>query len=250
MDLNGAWERRLDGELYDVIPVPSSQRPLGDYTLGRKFLLPKLALGQRAFLRFESIHYYGKPSVNSAELGEMGPYVPYEFEFTRQAREGSNVVDVAMKDAGPGREEIVHGLSYGWEASGGIIREVYVELRPAAFIDNLAFAYRLAEGYGKAACQARLMVSSAEACEAQAEIVLMHGNSEVASARKRARLPAGQAEIELAFDVENPLLWSPQTPNLYRLEARLSTAAGEDSWTTRWVCYWLVMACSRRPRRR
>ena len=233
MDLNGAWERRLDGELYDVIPVPSSQRPLGAYNLGRKFLLPKLAPGQRAFLRFESIHYYGKPSVNGAELGEMGPYVPYEFEVTRHAREGSNEVGVALMDAGPGREEIVHGLSYGWEASGGIIREVYIELRPAVFIDNVAFAYTLAEGYAKASCHARLMVSSAAAGEAQAEIVLMHGNSEVARARKQAHLPAGQGEIELAFDVANPLLWSPQTPNLYRLQARLGTTAGEDSWTTR-----------------
>ena len=45
----------------------------------------------------------------------------------------------------------------------------------------------------------------------------MHGATEVARATKQAHLPAGASEIELAFDVANPLLWSPETPNLYRL---------------------------------
>jgi len=31
VDLNGAWERRIDGELYDVVTVPSSLRPSGFY---------------------------------------------------------------------------------------------------------------------------------------------------------------------------------------------------------------------------
>ncbi|HVX65367.1 MAG TPA: glycoside hydrolase family 2 TIM barrel-domain containing protein [Bryobacteraceae bacterium] len=233
VSLNGAWERRLGDELYDVVEVPSSHPPLGAYTMRRKFLLPAPSPGGRTFLRFESIHYYGRPSVNGAALGEMGPYVPYEFEITSRAREGENEVEVALTDAGPGREEIVHCLSPGWEASGGIVREVYVEFRPAAFIDNTAFAYTLAEGYGKASCRARLMLSSAAAGPAQAEVVLMHGNTEVGHAAKQVDLAAGASETELAFEVDNPLLWSPEVPNLYRLVARLKTQAGEDEWRCR-----------------
>jgi hypothetical protein len=34
-DLNGQWERRIDGELYDLVQVPSSLRPSGNYRLRR-----------------------------------------------------------------------------------------------------------------------------------------------------------------------------------------------------------------------
>ena len=109
------------------------------------------APGRRAFLRFESIHYYGRPSVNGAALGEMGPYVPYEFEVTRHAREGYNEVEPSRSsDAGPGHEEIVHGLSPVGRRVVESVREVYVELRPPVFIDNIAFAYTLRTGYAKA----------------------------------------------------------------------------------------------------
>src|SRR5581483_9383578 len=142
--LHGPWERYVNGVLYDVIPVPSSQRPLGFYRLKREVRLPRLAEGQRAFLCFDSIHYHGRAFANGAELGTMGPYVPYEFEITRNAREGNNSVEVAVADlipepGGAGRDEIGLGVSPGWEASGGIVRDAYVEFRPPAFIENVRF---------------------------------------------------------------------------------------------------------------
>jgi len=48
IDLNGHWERRINGELFDVIAVPSSQRPVGLYRLKRTFILPRLRRGECA----------------------------------------------------------------------------------------------------------------------------------------------------------------------------------------------------------
>src|SRR5215831_5787087 len=79
VELNGHWERRIDGKLYDVVQVPSSLRPSGFYQLNREFLLPELSPHQRAILHFNAITYFGRVSVNGTELGTMGPYVPYEF---------------------------------------------------------------------------------------------------------------------------------------------------------------------------
>ena len=98
VDLSGAWERHVNGKLFDIIPVPSSQRPLGFYHLKREFLLPALSGTERAILHFEAITYHGRVFVNGAELGTMGPYIPYEFEFTKQAKEGRNSIDVAIAD--------------------------------------------------------------------------------------------------------------------------------------------------------
>src|SRR5579863_4529196 len=101
IDLAGVWKRRVNGKSYDDVQVPSSLRPLGFYQLSRNFLLPRLSQGERAFVHFEAITYHGRVSINGAELGSMGPYVPYEFEFTRQAREGSNAIEAAISDLTP-----------------------------------------------------------------------------------------------------------------------------------------------------
>src|SRR4051794_10489499 len=88
ISLNGEWDRQMDGEFYDTVTVPSSRRPSGYYSLHRSIVLPKLASGQRSFVRFEAVCYWARVTVNGKVLGTMGPYVPYEFEFTDVAKEG------------------------------------------------------------------------------------------------------------------------------------------------------------------
>src|SRR5262245_25183480 len=161
VDLNGEWERHVNGALFDLVRVPSSRRPLGYYRLKRTFLLPRLSPHQRAILHFDAITYHGRAFINNAELGAMGSYVPYEFDFTVQAREGSNQLEVAIADlipdpTGAGRDEIELGVNAGWEGYGGIIRDVYVEVRPAVFIDNVRFGYKLDKDYTTAICETAL----------------------------------------------------------------------------------------------
>jgi hypothetical protein len=233
VDLNGQWERRIDGELYDLVQVPSSLRPSGNYRLKREFLLPELSNHERAILHFDAITYFGRAFVNGAEIGVMGPYVPFEFEFTRQAKKGTNVVEVAIADltpepSGAGRDELALGVNPGWEAYGGIIRDVYAEVRPAAFVDNVRLGYRLEPDYVKAACKAQVMVSATVVTSAQVEVVLLRAGREVARADKAAPIPSGARVVELEFEVAAPALWSPEEPNLYELRATLNSDHGMD----------------------
>ncbi len=238
VDLNGQWERRIDGERYDIVQVPSSLRPSGFYHLSREFLLPELSQHQRSILHFDAITYFGRAFVNGAGLGTMGPYVPYEFDFTQQARKGSNTIQVAIADLTPdadgaGKDELALGVNPGWEAYGGIIRDVYVEVRPTTFIDNVRFGYKLNPGYTQAACRAQVMVSSSTQTSGQIELVLARGGSVVARAEKTATIASGSGEIAVEFAVPAPALWSPEQPNLYELRARLRSDHGEDGWSCR-----------------
>jgi beta-glucuronidase len=238
LDLNGQWERRIDRELYDVVQVPSSLRPSGYYHLKRQFLLPELSGHERAILHFDAITYFGRAFVNGAELGTMVPYVPFEFDFTRQARKGSNTVEVAIADltpepSGAGKDELALGLNPGWEAYGGIIRDVYAEVRPAAFVDHVRFGYKLEQGYARAACQAQVRVSSTTETSAHVEVVVLRAGAEVARAMKTASIPAGASSIEVTFGVTAPVLWSPEDPNLYQLRTNLKTEHGVDRWSCR-----------------
>ncbi|HEV2382958.1 MAG TPA: glycoside hydrolase family 2 TIM barrel-domain containing protein [Terriglobia bacterium] len=238
VSLGGEWQRYIGSELYDTVPVPSSQHPLGLYHLKRGFLLPRLSPSERAVLHFDGITYFGRPSVNGAELGSMSLYVPYEFDFTLHAREGANEVDVAMADLvaeadGSGKHEIALGVNPGWEAYGGIIRDAWVEIRPAAFIDNVRFGYTLSDDYNRALCRAQVYVDAAGAVPAEVVLTVSHGKSEVARTRKQIDLRGGANEAELSCEVGDPALWSPDTPNLYTLSVALRTRQGEDQWSCR-----------------
>src|SRR5258708_28203359 len=80
--LNGEWEQYVDGQPYSIITVPSSLRPSGFYSLQRHFMLPRLGRGQRIFVHFEGVTYWGQVSINGQKLGRMEPYVPHESKYT------------------------------------------------------------------------------------------------------------------------------------------------------------------------
>jgi hypothetical protein len=222
-----------------MIPVPSSQRPLGFYHLRREFLLPALSGRERAAVHFDAITYFGRVFVNGTELGTMGPYIPCEFDITAQAKKGKNQIDVVIADltpdpTGAGKDEIALGVNRGWEAYGGIIRDVYVEIRPAAYIDNVRLAYQLLNDLSHASCRARVFIASSVATVGHLEIVLWKRRAIVLRAEKiGVEIPSGTTEAELSFEVAAPDLWSPEEPNLYELCARLRTEQGEDSWSCR-----------------
>ena len=238
IDLNGNWERHINGELFDVVAVPSSQKPVGIYHLKRAFILPRLERTDRSVLCFEGITYFGRVFVNGVELGTMGPYVPYEFEFTGNAKEGENHLDVVIADAcpeasGAGADEIVLGVNSGWEAYGGIIRDVHVEVRPGSFIENVRFEYVLDRDYMQASCRVKVYASSKSRGAAQVEVGLYLGEAEVGRSQKLVDLPRGAGEVEVVFEVAAPALWSPEEPTLYRLKATLKTGDGVDRYECR-----------------
>lgn len=238
VSLNGDWERHVEGTPWDVITVPSSLHPLGLYSLKRTFALPQLPGNARAYIHFEAITYCGKLAVNGKPLGVLGPYVPYEFEFTDVARGGKNDVEIQIADLipfpdGTGQAEIALGVNPGWEAYGGIIRDVWVEIRPAAFIENVRLSYTLAQDFQSASLRPQVILTSGTATSGQVEVVLSRNGAELARASQSVQLKPGSNTVELALELKAPALWSPVQPNLYELRANLKTSSADDSWSCR-----------------
>ncbi len=236
--LNGEWERYVHGKLFDSVVVPSSLRPHGVYRLRRTFLLPQIPGHERAILHFEGITYFGRAFVNGHELGTIAPYVPHEFDFTPYAQEGKNTIEVTIVDAcpepdGSGKDALDLGVTVGWECYGGIIRDVWAEIRPAAFVENVRFAYQLSDGYGRASCQPQILIDSTLPQSAEYDLTLLFGGSEVVRKTETAQLKTGINEIPVSFEVDAPALWSPDDPNLYHLRATVKTANGEHHWQGR-----------------
>ena len=236
--LDGVWERWCNGRLWDLVNVPSSLAPSGNYRLRRSVSVPALDKDVRAFLRFEGIAYFGIVFVNGKRLGTMGAYVPHEFDATTALLPGENRIEVEICDLTPaadgaGADDIAIGVNPGWEAYGGIIRDVCLEIRPAAFIGDVSFAYELSDDFTRAACTVRVSVSSSGNTAGDLAVALLFGNAEVARANARMEAAAGESATELTFECDNPWLWAPDHPHLYRLTAALKTPAGQDAYECR-----------------
>jgi beta-galactosidase/beta-glucuronidase len=236
--LNGEWERHLGSTLWDFVTVPSSLHPCGFYTLRRNFMLPPLTAGERVFLHLEGITYCGKLVVNRTPVGELGPYVPHEFELTRSAREANNEIELQMTDLipwpdGTGKHELAIGVTRGWEAYGGIIRDAWAEIRPASFVENVRLAYQLDEKLESVNLRPRVIIASQNTGSCELNCLLLRDGTAVAGASRLVQLASGLNEIELSFDLRNVSLWSPDTPNLYELKTSLDTSDSHDTWACR-----------------
>ncbi|HVT92946.1 MAG TPA: glycoside hydrolase family 2 TIM barrel-domain containing protein [Bryobacteraceae bacterium] len=236
--LDGAWERWHNGRLWDLVTVPCSLAPSGVYRLRKKVTLPAMDAGTRVFLCFEGIAYFGTVSVNGRRLGAMGAYVPHEFDATAALQGGDNQIEVEICDLTPGPDgagaaDVAIGVNPGWEAYGGIIRDTYLELRPAAFIEDVAFQFELSDDFARAACTAQVSLSSAASGAGELTVTLLFGNAVAAQATSPVEVETGHSAKGLAFECANPWLWSPDQPHLYRLETTLKMGAGQDVHTCR-----------------
>ena len=221
-----------------LCPVPGSLRLTGVYILKRTASLTELPAGARVYIHFEAITYYAEVSVNGKQLGHMGPYVPYEFDATRAIREGDNTVEVLIRDLVQGRDSsgkdaIAIGVNPGWEAYGGIIRETWIEIRPVYFIEDVCLEYKLSSDFSHASCGARVTLNASASGNAQVNVNLLHGSVEVAHGSSPVQLHLGQVDADVEFEVEHPLLWSPEEPHLYTLGITLEAGSEADVFRTR-----------------
>ncbi|HXF27803.1 MAG TPA: glycoside hydrolase family 2 TIM barrel-domain containing protein [Bryobacteraceae bacterium] len=237
-NLGGKWARIVNGEVWDFVTVPSSLRPSGTYVLKRSFWRPRLGASERTFLCFEGLTYHGSASVNSRAAGEIDAYIPAEFDISRSLREGENTVEVTLFDLvpgpnGEGKGDLAIGVNPGWEAYGGIIRDVWIETRPQAFIANARLSYEVAADFSRASCKVTAFLDSVHPITGDLTVRVLQGSAEVARASSRVTLSEGSSETDISFNVANPLLWSPDRPHLYTLMTTLGAGSASDTHTCR-----------------
>lgn len=238
IDLNGQWNKLVSGALVRTIEIPSSQRPSGSYELTREVVLPRLAQGEHAILHFEGITYFARVLSNGTEVGSMDPYVPYEFDITTSVRERSNVISLQMADFASrsndrGVDQIELGVNPGWEGYGGIIRSVWIEIRPSIFINTAQLRYELGTDFNAAQCRLRAEVMSGAAESGRMHVSLRHLGQTLVSGTQTFSAQAGANEVEVSLRIDDPALWSPESPDLYDVLVSLETSGIVDELSFR-----------------
>jgi hypothetical protein len=225
IDLAGRWERRIGGQPHDSVLVPSSYRPVGTATLRRSFDLAAAPDNRRVILHFEGVAHQAQVRVNEASIGTMGPWTPYDFDITSKIKQGSNQLDVDVTDW-----QVPLGPSGAWEATGGIIRDVYVDLRPDPYIENTHFHYKLDDTFATARISLDTYIRATKPGKNQVLAELSRNGVAIGQSSRAVDLTAGATKVTLEWDLQAPALWSPASPILYDLRVSLSGAADPDAF--------------------
>jgi len=214
----------------------------------KKRLDVKLRPGERAILRFEGVMNVADVWLDGRHLGQhLGGYLPFSFDVTDLLRDGGSrelVVRANNEDNPITGPKPLKQLDY--IQHGGIYRDVRLVIKPAVHItDEMLSATPGGGGVfvtypradrAEATVQVKAEVSNTSNSTQAVTVrhTLAWEGRQVAHAEQQLRLAAGERRhITIPLTLRDPRLWSPQAPNLYGLETRVSAAGGKDVVATR-----------------
>lgn len=210
----------------------------------RKIELPKLADDQRLILHFDAVDWMSACFVNGKLVGtHTGGYLPFSFDITDllgPAAAGESVGEVESSvtaesgataelvlcvwdpsDTGSqlrGKQRLSRGDIW-YTAQSGIWQSVWYEIVSAVHLELLTLK---GDMFGALEVRANVQASglaSVQMGACELELVL---KDELGQDVLLATLPVDEAgEISAELHVNDPQLWSPESPHLYAVEATL-----------------------------
>ncbi|MCH6256947.1 hypothetical protein MLD52_10340 [Puniceicoccaceae bacterium K14] len=222
---------RRSGE-WSTIPVPShwEQHGFGEYNYGQEkekysesgfyrtsFHAPSIWKGKTIKLVFEGAMTDAAARVNGKSAGAVhqGSFYRFGYDISELLTYGEgNVLEVDISKVSENKSLEIGERKADYWVFGGIYRPVYLEILPAEYIERLAI-----DAKGDGALESWVFLSEIQ----ESDRIVAHVET---LAGKRISKPF-EANIEsggkvvLKGQVDSPLQWTAETPNLYRLRVQL-----------------------------
>ncbi len=192
----------------------------------RTFTLPAADAGKRIWIEFGGVYRGSLVYVNNCLVGRQPRgYSSFRYDITDIAKYGGRNTVAVRVDA---------SKFEGWFYEGaGIYRHVWlVKTAPLAVAPDGTFVYSRFKGdvpEGPAEIDIETRLASFLTSTADAEVdyeILDPDGKKVATSRANATVaPSSTREVQQKTNVASPLLWSPETPRLYKLVTTIRSAA-------------------------
>jgi beta-galactosidase len=201
---------------------PGYWRGIGWYR--KHFRMDQSSTGKRVFLEFEGANQVSECWLNGAYLGRHnGGYTGFEFDITDRVRPAAdNVLTVKVDNLF--HDTIPPTVKTDYCFYGGIYRNVWLRVTDPTYISSIVWKTpSVSRDSAELALTAKIANTTPQARQLMVvhEIVDPQGRM-VRSISAPVTVAANTTEsIAAAGTVERPLLWSPDSPNLYRIRTAL-----------------------------
>ena len=231
-NLNGNWEYEITPVNAKEIPLTSSGKILVPYCLEsklsgiqrllhetealwyRRTFRAKKANNMRLLIHFEAVDYRCEVFVNDQSVGtHVGGHTPFSFDITGAIKDGENALVVRVEDATEEYQlrgkQALNPRGIWYTQVSGIWQTVWLEEVPALYVERVKIDTNTS---GKVSV--KVVPNGRISGELNVEAIVRHEGNEVAR--------EASSDSRLILQIENPKLWSPDSPVLYNLELHVN----------------------------
>ena len=238
LSLDGAWTMSFNGVQQNVVVPGNIPFTFGESVWRRTFSLNLEKPPAVALLEFDGIVNQGRASLNGSDLGPLYAFTATRFDVASLLRlNGENELLVTLDDrltesSVPGGLTSLFLPTYGsyaytfpvaWANRPGIIRSVRLTYAPAAVVTD----FRVNQSFAPALeyVDLRIQGSSAGRVPGEAHVDVEVRQASAIVGRCYAFV-SSSGEFQCQFRVDQPRLWSPDSPTLYEVRFELAGPSG------------------------
>ncbi|MBC8401132.1 MAG: hypothetical protein H8E14_06550 [Candidatus Marinimicrobia bacterium] len=238
--LNGNWlfaidpegrfnsENVLAGANWHQVQVPApwqtQHRDLREY-LGigwyyREFTAPALTSDQILVLNFNGVDWFAKIYVNGKLAGEhAGGYTTFSINIDRFLKSGTNEILVRVMDPADTEEgtegvslwQVPHGKQSWYVQNSGIWQGVEMVVRPGRHIRKTKITPKITGSVNFDFSFSPDIIDKNR--ELRLDIFDLSGSLVL---RRSEMIPTETEQKQFRYQIDNPMLWSPESPSLYK----------------------------------
>ncbi|MDE6638828.1 MAG: beta-galactosidase, partial [Muribaculaceae bacterium] len=186
------------------------RNPVGSYVT--EFDVTPEMLGKNITLCFEGVKSAMYVWINGKKVGySQNSMSPAEFDITSFIRPGNNRLAVEVYRWSDGSYLEDQDM---WRLSG-IFRPVSLFVRPNVHISDFKVDSELNDDFSKALVKAHVSVCNTGSKKEKGATVAFNIDGKNLKSNPVDILPGDTVDISLNYEIDNPLLWSAETPHLY-----------------------------------
>ena len=202
----------------------------------KKFSIDHSLKDKKVFVEFDGVQKYSKVFLNGIYLGDhKGGFTRFYFDLTEKINwGGKNVLTVIVSNRRNDEHQIPPMTAGNWNVYGGIYRDVRLVVKSKVHIPFQGSCKHEGGTYittpeitkANAKVSVRTWVKNeqqkAKVVELSTAIIAPNGN-EITSMIEKEEIQSGELkEFNQLFDnIQNPMLWSPQSPHLYSVQTKV-----------------------------
>ncbi len=169
-------------------------------------------------LHFEGVYQKAEVFINGQKAGQHAyGYTPFTVDITPYIHKGKEPNEVVVKVNNSEQPNC------RWYSGSGIYRHVWLETMPLLHIaENGVFVTTPEVSADKAKVKVEVTVENESATNQQ-------GTVEVEGQQQEVSLKAGESKaVTFTYTINNPKLWSPESPYLYTTKATITAPSGAE----------------------